>query len=44
MVDQKLESILQQVQEYIDEKESNKTWTAGKAFVHYAGNYYDSQD
>lgn len=44
MVDQKLESILQQVQEYIDEKESNKTWTAGKDFVHYAGNYYDSQE
>ena len=41
MVDKKLESILQQVQEYIDEKQANRTWEAGKDFVNYAGNYYD---
>ena len=37
----KLDNILNLVKEYIDEKQSLKTWTAGKDYVNYAGPYFD---
>ena len=39
-----MEHILKQVKEYIDNKQSDKKWTAGKDFVNYAGAYYDSNE
>ena len=39
-----MEHIIKLVREYIDEKQANKTWTAGKDFVNYAGAYYDSNE
>lgn len=39
-----MEEILKLVQEYIDKKNSNKKWQAGKDFVNYAGAYYDSDE
>jgi CDP-6-deoxy-D-xylo-4-hexulose-3-dehydrase len=37
----KLNEILNLVEEYITEKNSNKSWTAGKDTVNYAGPYFD---
>lgn len=39
-----MEHIIKLVREYIDSKQANKTWTAGKDFVNYAGAYYDSNE
>ena len=39
-----MEEILAQVRQYIDQKNSNQTWTAGKDFVNYAGAYYDAEE
>lgn len=38
------EEILKLVAEYINEKHQNKTWTAGKDWVQYAGPYFDSSE
>ena len=40
----KKEQILQLVKEYITEKHSEKTWTAGKDWVQYAGPLFDSDE
>ena len=39
-----MNEILNQVRQYIEQKQANKTWTAGKDFVNYAGAYYDSNE
>ena len=39
-----MEHILEQVKEYIEEKQSKKQWEAGKDFVNYAGAYYNSDE
>jgi CDP-6-deoxy-D-xylo-4-hexulose-3-dehydrase len=39
-----MKEILDQVRQYIEQKQANKTWTAGKDFVNYAGAYYDSNE
>jgi CDP-6-deoxy-D-xylo-4-hexulose-3-dehydrase len=39
-----MKEILEQVAQYIKEKESKKTWVAGKDFVNYAGAYYDADE
>lgn len=39
--DSKLNNILNLIQEYIEEKQATKTWTAGKDYVNYAGSYFD---
>jgi len=39
-----MEEILKLVREHIEQKQANKTWTAGKDFVNYAGAYYDSSE
>lgn len=40
----KLNQILELVKEYIDEKQSNKTWTPGEDFVNYAGPFFNSDE
>ena len=40
----KKEQILQLVREYIAEKHSEKTWTAGKDWVQYSGPVFDSEE
>ena len=39
-----MKHILEQIKQYIDEKQGARTWTAGKDFVNYAGAYYDSDE
>jgi len=39
-----MEHILKQIQEYIEDKHSKKTWTAGKDFVNYAGPHFGSEE
>jgi len=39
-----MKHILEQIKQYIDEKQGARTWTAGKDFVNYAGAYYDSNE
>jgi len=39
-----MKEILDLVKQYIDDKQANKTWTAGKDFVNYAGAHYDSAE
>jgi len=39
-----MKHILEQIKQYIDEKQANRTWVAGKDFVNYAGTYYDSDE
>jgi CDP-6-deoxy-D-xylo-4-hexulose-3-dehydrase len=39
-----MEEILKLVSEYIKDKKSKKTWTAGKDLVQYAGDYFDDQE
>jgi CDP-6-deoxy-D-xylo-4-hexulose-3-dehydrase len=39
-----MEHILQQIKEYIEQKQSAKTWEAGKDFVNYAGPHFDSAE
>ena len=40
----KLDKILDLVKEYIDEKNENKEWVAGRDFVNYAGPYFNSDE
>ena len=39
-----MKHILDQVREYIEQQQADKTWTAGRDFVNYAGAYYDSSE
>jgi CDP-6-deoxy-D-xylo-4-hexulose-3-dehydrase len=39
-----MEEILKLVKEYAKQKQANKTWTAGKDFVNYAGAFYDDKE
>ena len=39
-----MQEILDLVRKHIEQKQANKTWTAGKDFVNYAGAYYDSNE
>ena len=39
-----MQHILEQVEQYIQEQQANKTWVAGRDFVNYAGPYYDSEE
>jgi CDP-6-deoxy-D-xylo-4-hexulose-3-dehydrase len=39
-----MQEILKLVDEYIQKKHSEKTWTAGKDWVQYAGPYFDSKE
>ena len=39
-----MQEILKLVDEYIQKKHSEKSWTAGKDWVQYAGPYFDSQE
>jgi CDP-4-dehydro-6-deoxyglucose reductase, E1 len=39
-----MKHILEQIKQYIDEKQDARTWTAGKDFVNYAGSYYNSDE
>ena len=39
-----MKEILEKVKQYIEEKQSTKTWVPGKDFVNYAGAYYDSSE
>jgi CDP-6-deoxy-D-xylo-4-hexulose-3-dehydrase len=39
-----MEKILDLIKEYVNEKNKNKTWVAGKDFVNYAGPYFNSDE
>jgi len=39
-----MKEILEQVRQYIQEKQSNNNWIAGKDFVNYAGAYYNEDE
>jgi CDP-6-deoxy-D-xylo-4-hexulose-3-dehydrase len=39
-----MDEILKQIREYINQKQADKTWTAGKDFVNYAGPLYDAEE
>ena len=39
-----MKEILDQVREYVRQKQANKTWVAGKDFVNYAGAYYNEDE
>lgn len=39
-----MQKILEDIRNYIEEKHNNKTWTAGKDFVHYAGPHFSSDE
>ena len=39
-----MKNILEDIKKFIEEKESNKTWVAGKDFVNYAGPYFTSDE
>jgi CDP-4-dehydro-6-deoxyglucose reductase, E1 len=39
-----MEDILEQIKNFIDQKNQNKVWVAGKDLVHYAGPYFDSKE
>ena len=39
-----MNEIIQQVREYIRNKNANKTWVEGRDFVNYAGAYYDENE
>jgi len=39
-----MKEILEQVRQYIQEKQSNNNWIAGKDFVNYAGTYYNEDE
>jgi CDP-6-deoxy-D-xylo-4-hexulose-3-dehydrase len=39
-----MEEILKLVRQYIEEKNSGKTWTAGKDFVNYAGPHFNAEE
>ena len=39
-----MEHILQQIREFIEQKQANKTWEAGKDFVNYAGPHFNADE
>lgn len=39
-----MKQILEEVRKYIEEKQANKTWEAGKDFVNYAGPLFDADE
>ena len=39
-----MKEILDQIKEYIEQKDRNKTWIAGKDFVNYAGPHFTSDE
>ena len=39
-----MENILNQIKSFVIERQSNKTWVAGKDFVNYAGPYFDEKE
>ena len=39
-----MKKILEDIKQYIDQKNANKTWVAGKDFVNYAGPYFDADE
>jgi CDP-6-deoxy-D-xylo-4-hexulose-3-dehydrase len=39
-----MQHILESVKEYIDKKQAERKWVAGRDFVNYAGAYYDSAE
>ena len=39
-----MKNILEDIKKFIEEKESNKTWVAGKDFVNYAGPYFTADE
>lgn len=39
-----MEEILKLVEKYIQEKQANRTWTAGQDFVNYAGAFYNEKE
>lgn len=39
-----MKEILEQIKKYVDEKNNNKSWVAGKDFVNYAGPYFSSDE
>ena len=39
-----VDKILTDISKYIQEKQSQKTWTAGKDWVRYAGDYFDEKE
>lgn len=39
-----MKEILEQIKQYIENKQANKTWTAGKDFVNYAGPYFNADE
>ena len=39
-----MEHILKQVREFIEQKQANRSWVAGKDFVNYAGAYFDADE
>jgi CDP-4-dehydro-6-deoxyglucose reductase, E1 len=39
-----MKEILDQIRQFIEEKQANKTWTAGKDFVNYAGPHFSADE
>lgn len=39
-----MKEILDQIKQYIEQKQANKTWTAGKDFVNYAGPHFNADE
>jgi CDP-6-deoxy-D-xylo-4-hexulose-3-dehydrase len=39
-----MKKILDDIRQYIEEKQANKTWTAGKDFVNYAGPHFSADE
>jgi CDP-6-deoxy-D-xylo-4-hexulose-3-dehydrase len=39
-----MKEILDQIKQYIEQKQANKTWTAGKDFVNYAGPHFSADE
>jgi CDP-6-deoxy-D-xylo-4-hexulose-3-dehydrase len=39
-----MKEILDQIKQYIEQKQANKTWTAGKDFVNYAGPHFTADE
>jgi CDP-6-deoxy-D-xylo-4-hexulose-3-dehydrase len=39
-----MEDILKQVKQFIEQKQANKTWVAGKDFVNYAGPHFNADE
>ena len=39
-----MKEILDQIRQFIEEKQKNKTWTAGKDFVNYAGPHFNADE